>query len=498
MIENIKYIPLNTIDIDSFETIKQRMVFYQNQDHSRWVFKDPKTNLYYKLWNNTYTRKNNIISGILSGFYDKTTVPALYGLIFWEGVCRGYVMKECEDYDTMDSNFFKLIKNKTSNTNYFIYDFCEQHIKKYGDKYTLIDLEGIYHLDYYKIKSKEQKELNIPGKFMAYDQYKKYVESLLYDSLSEEDFLNMEMHTGKGGKEIILNDYKLKTVRDVINYFSNKENLNNTIKKLKPENWQYFNCMLAEFRHKVGDHHALGWGNMTKEYYESLDMMSDNEISKFLKENPVPFFNGFIKHGFHRACSMIGRLIAGKSYIPFYMDKNNFPNKSPIDNINYIKDLDKLGIPRNEYSITNSAILSLMNIPERINKNGDLDIIISSKLRNFLQVTNLSLPNSSHPFEKDDKRFCKYGCKGDDDLIKNYSINILGFNFTEPRFYFNRMHRVMNTPHRSLNENYKIKEIGRNRVLDFYKNKKYNQYPYNKISLEGWGFELVKELEIIK
>ena len=195
---------------------------------------------------------------------------------------------------------------------------------------------------------------------------------------------------------------------------------------------------------------------------------------------------------------MIGRLIAGKSYIPFYMDKNNFPNKSPIDNINYIKDLDKLGIPRNEYSITNSAILSLMNIPERINKNGDLDIIISSKLRNFLQVTNLSLPNSSHPFEKDDKRFCKYGCKGDDDLIKNYSINILGFNFTEPRFYFNRMHRVMNTPHRSLNENYKIKEIGRNRVLDFYKNKKYNQYPYNKISLEGWGFELVKELEIIK
>ena len=123
MIENIKYIPLNTIDIDSFETIKQRMVFYQNQDHSRWVFKDPKTNLYYKLWNNTYTRKNNIISGILSGFYDETTVPALYGLIFWEGVCRGYVMKECEDYDTMDSNFFKIFKKKNYNNNNFINDF---------------------------------------------------------------------------------------------------------------------------------------------------------------------------------------------------------------------------------------------------------------------------------------------------------------------------------------------------------------------------------------
>tara|TARA_Y100000385_G_scaffold290201_1_gene362399 strand:- start:6777 stop:8267 length:1491 start_codon:yes stop_codon:yes gene_type:complete len=496
MIEKIKYISLDTIDVSSFQLIKERVSHYQNQDHSRWVFK--KDNLYYKIWNETYIRKNNIINGILSGFYDKTTCPALYGLIFWEGICRGYIMHECNDYDRLDEEFFKLIKNKTANTKCFTYDFCEQHVKKYKGQYTLIDLEGIYHLDYYKIKSKEQKLLNIPGKFMANDQYKQYVESLIYTPLSEEDFLDMEMHKGRGGKEIILNDYNLKTVRDVVNYFSNKENLNNTIKKLKPENWQYFNCMLAEFRHNVGDHHKIGWENMTEYYYNDLEPMDDSYIEEFLKLNPVPFFNGFVKHGFHRACSMIGRLIAGKSYIPFYMDKNNFFGKSPIDNINYIRDLDNLGIPRNEYTITNSAILSLMNIPERVNKNGDLDIVISPKLRNFLQDTKLKLPSSFHPFGQNDKRFCKYGCSGDDDLIKNYSVSILGFNFAEPRFYFNRMHRVTNTPHRSLDENYKIKEIGRNRVLGFYKNKKYKKYPYNKFSLEGWGFELVKELEIIK
>ena len=36
--------------------------------------------------------------------------------------------------------------------------------------------------------------------------------------------------------------------------------------------------MLAEFRHNVDDHHQLGWENMTKEYYESLDLMTDEEM----------------------------------------------------------------------------------------------------------------------------------------------------------------------------------------------------------------------------
>jgi len=496
MIDRLKYISLDTLDVPSFELIKQRVSSYHNQDHSRWVFR--KDGKYYKVWNDTYIRRNNILSGIASGFYDDDTCPALYGLIFWNGVCRGYVMEECENYDKLDDSFYNLIKERTANTGYFTYDFCEQHVKKYNGKYTLIDLEGIYHLDYYGIKSKEQKTLKIPGKFMANDSYKQYVESLLFTPLSEEDFLNMEMHTGRGGKEVILNDYKLKTVRDVVSYFSKKENRELTEKKLKPENWQYYNCMLAEFRHNVGDHHQLGWGNMTKEYYESLDLMSDQEIANFLKVEPVPFFNGFVKHGFHRACSMIGRLIAGKSYIPFYTDKHNYADNSPISNINYIYDLDKLGIPRGEYSITNSSILALMGIPERVNKNGDLDIVISTKLRNFLKKFNIKLPSTSHPFGLNDKRFIKFGCTGDDDLVYNYSTKILGFNFSDPRFYFDRMHRVMNTPHRSFEENYKIKEIGRTRVLDFYKNKQHTLFPYNKISLEAWGFDVVKELEIIR
>ena len=52
---------------------------------------------------------------------------------------------------------------------------------------------------------------------------------------------------------------------------------------LQPSNWQYFNCMIAEFRHNVGDHHDLGWENMTEEYYNNLDLMSDEEIERIPK-----------------------------------------------------------------------------------------------------------------------------------------------------------------------------------------------------------------------
>ena len=507
MLDKIEIVSLDTIDVHNMTPIYSRVKHYSNQDHCRWVFKDKSTNLYYKIWNKSYIKNNNIISGLLSGLYDETTVPALKGLIFWEGNCRGYIMDHLGDVANKNDmisdedfpKFYKHLLEKIKKTNYFPHDFCQKHVRKYGNSFSLMDLEGIYHIDEYEHKLKEHNGIGIKGKFINLSYYENDIKKLFYKPLQKEDFLDMEMHTGRGGKEIILNDYKLKTVRDVVNYFSNKENLNNTIKKLKPENWQYLNCMLAEFRHNVGDHHALGWGNMTKEYYESLDAMSDKEITKFLKETPVPFEMGFIKHGFHRACSMIGRLIQGKPYIPFYMDLKKYGGhtKNPIENINFIKILDDFGIPRKEYSISNSAILSVMGVKSRVKNNGDLDIIISSKVRNFLEKTKLKLPDVVHPFGKNSGKFKLFNCKDDDDLVYNYSVSILGFNFTEPRFYFNRMHKVMNSHHRSFEDNYKIKELGKKGVEEFKNKKLYLKYPFNHIEYDKWGFELVKELQII-
>ena len=513
MFDTIKIVSLDTIDVSNMTPVYERAKYYGQFDYSRWVFRDENTRYYYKIWNESYVKSNNIIAGLLSGLYDETTVPALKGLIFYNGYCRGYIMDDLGDVankndmisdEDYPSNYSFILK-KIKSTYYFPYDFCQKHVRRYKGAYSLMDLEGVHHIDEYDFRLKEHNERGIKGKFINNAQFENDILNILKGPLREEDFLDSEMHAGGGGKEIILQNYNLKTVRDVVEFYScelNGElyNIENTAKTLNPSNWQYFNCMMAEFRHNVGDHHALGWGNMTKEYYESLNPMSDKEIESFLRSTPVPFEVGFIKHGFHRACSMIGRLIKGKPYIPFYMDLKKYGGhtKNPINNINFIRILDNFGIPRSEYSISNSAILSVMGIESRIRKNGDLDIIISSKVRKFLEKTGLKLPDVVHPFGKDSGKFKLFGCKNDDDLVYNYSVNILGFNFTEPRFYFNRMHRVMNSQHRSFEENYRIKELGKLGVENFAKKQLYKKYPFNDIEFNRWGFNLVKDLEIIK
>ena len=56
----------------------------------------------------------------------------------------------------------------------------------------------------------------------------------------------------------------------------------------------------------------------SQEYYESLESMSDNEIKKFLRNNPIEISNNSIVSGKHRAFAMIGRLVDNEKYINFY------------------------------------------------------------------------------------------------------------------------------------------------------------------------------------
>jgi hypothetical protein len=211
---------------------------------------------------------------------------------------------------------------------------------------------------------------------------------------------------------------------------------------------------------------------MTKEYYESLIMMTDDEIKTFLKNNPVPFDVCFIKHGFHRAVSMIGRMINGKSYIPFYV-KDNIVN--PISNVRF---LDKIkDWPKEEYTIVQSGILALMGI----RKNSDLDVVISSKLKSKLT----EIPDGVEVMS-DRGKFKVFGCKNDDDLVYNYSINIDGYNFTQPRFYFSRI-----WPDRYS----KIED--QKRILNFKERGSYSVEPFSIITDEQWGFELLPEKSLV-
>ena len=62
--------------------------------------------------------------------------------------------------------------------------------------------------------------------------------------------------------------------------------------------------------------------------------------------------------------------------------------------------------------------------------------------------------------DENNEKFLRYGASNDDDLLNNYCIEILGYKFLEPRFYFNK--------------NNISKE-----VLDFFKEDKHKKEPFN-------------------
>ena len=137
---------LDEIDFTNLKVIHRRESVYEGQDHARWVYYDKNNNLYYKLWNPTYIRKNNVLEGIENKFYDNTTTPALKGVIYYEDICRGYVMEGVNENSKNSKTFYEIIKQKTSITGYFYFDYCKQHIMNYKNQFCLIDLEGIYPL----------------------------------------------------------------------------------------------------------------------------------------------------------------------------------------------------------------------------------------------------------------------------------------------------------------------------------------------------------------
>jgi hypothetical protein len=259
---------------------------------------------------------------------------------------------------------------------------------------------------------------------------------MIYSPINLDYFLNMEIANGGISKQVVTLNGKLKTIRDLVTYWKSAPT-----PELTPENSQYYNCMIAGFRKGVDNHHNIGWDKLTKEYYDSLEPMEDDEISDYLEETPVEFSNGFIKHSYHRALAMVGRLIRGERYIPFYMETSQiYDSPRKVDGImrttkltsklKHLSKLDEMGIDRDDYCLCQSSILTIMGI----RNNDDLDIIISSKLRN----QNISFPQGIDVFDENRKKFDYFGANGDDDILDNFCITIDGYKFLEPRFYFAR------------------------------------------------------------
>jgi hypothetical protein len=187
---------------------------------------------------------------------------------------------------------------------------------------------------------------------------------------------------------------------------------------------------------------------------------------------------------------MVGRLVNGKKYVPFYMKKDLIYDKprerdgryrapSPIKNIKYIDLPQKMfGISPDEFTICQSGILTLMGIRQ----NDDLDIIISSKVRNDIFKGNESFMrfDGIEIFEKDKSKFLHFGAKNDDDLIKNYSFKVSGYNFLEPRFYFRKKRKDRDKDKKDWNG-----------IKEFFKNDNQDGYPFNNLTEKKWGMQWV-------
>ena len=148
-------------------------------------------------------------------------------------------------------------------------------------------------------------------------------------------------------RSMISNNNSLNKIKDivafynddkVVNFFSDQmlretdmsrpfeEPLNLNVKFWNSGNNYFFNCMKYGFRknvvpYKEANHYIREVKTpelYTSDYYRNLEPMSDEEIEKFLKENPIGIRDGVAMHGIHRIAAMVGRLARGEKYISFY------------------------------------------------------------------------------------------------------------------------------------------------------------------------------------
>ncbi|WIY24324.1 hypothetical protein [Parasedimentitalea psychrophila] len=148
----LDHIELSQINFHALNVQKVVRKHFGDQDHSRWVFSTSNGSeggsdrLFYKIWNRSHIRCDNILAALDIGFYDEVTTPALRALIFSGGICRGYAMETCQKPEIRDDAFFRTVAERTVATQHFAVQFGRAHTMEFRAKNTMIDLEGVYHI----------------------------------------------------------------------------------------------------------------------------------------------------------------------------------------------------------------------------------------------------------------------------------------------------------------------------------------------------------------
>lgn len=154
---NHRAIQLTDIPLRDLVPVKVTVCWIRGRDHSRWVLRTrhngDKDGRYFKIWNPTYVRRDSILSAIACGFYDDRTTPALDGLVFHHGICRGYVMTSGVANRRRSPEFFDLVTARTRQTRHFHVQFSASHTITCKRRISLVDLEAVWPMaDYPKYR----------------------------------------------------------------------------------------------------------------------------------------------------------------------------------------------------------------------------------------------------------------------------------------------------------------------------------------------------------
>ncbi|PTN34155.1 FkbM family methyltransferase [Desulfonatronum sp. SC1] len=148
-------------------------------------------------------------------------------------------------------------------------------------------------------------------------------------------------------QDLIKNSF---TVREIIHKIQNdrkyldRNQYDHDVRLKNDHMNHYINCIKYGFRKEV-----KGWREtnsvdlVNPDYYIQKEEITDKEIGEYLQQNPLEIKNQIIVDGIHRSMCMIGRILNGKSYIPFFYigDKNISPQKQIIPNVGYRKEHNK-------------------------------------------------------------------------------------------------------------------------------------------------------------
>jgi len=265
---------------------------------------------------------------------------------------RWFFKSHFESFDSVI--WFNQVLPVPSNTKLLLDIISGTSIMSYGARFILL-LQSAKYIKFMAYKKIIYKLLNysphtlrllLNPVFKTAGYCYRRVTKELFFSLLIEPLNSVNWKWRKPHLDIITNDGKYKSVGAIIDYLKENRRLQQLIAQTRETNtampfiepisknkvfWQTGNnffiyCIKYQFRkgvlpYKAANKYIQKIGQpllYSSSYFESLEPMSDHEINLFLKRTPIEISEGACIKGKHRIFAMIGRLVEGKKYIPFW------------------------------------------------------------------------------------------------------------------------------------------------------------------------------------